>query len=86
MKLIFPRFIHFSVTIDEYGKNHATMHQNMPKEYIYLKMRSELNWNINASYFVSAEITNYNNFSSLNFHSDVSILGYDTALLATMTQ
>jgi len=46
------------VTIDEYGKHHATMYQNMPKKYTYLKMRSELNWNINTSYFVRAEITN----------------------------
>jgi len=58
LKLIFTRLIHFSVTIDEYGKNHATMYENMPKKYTYLKMRSELNWNINAPYFFSAEITN----------------------------
>jgi len=58
LKLIFTRFIHFTVTIDEYSKNHATMYQNMPTKYTYLKMRSELNWNTNASYFVSAEITN----------------------------
>jgi hypothetical protein len=68
------------VTTDEYGKNHATIYQNMPKKYMYLEIRSELNWNINASYFVSAEITNSNNSSCLNFYSDnkmFSILGYD---------
>jgi hypothetical protein len=51
------RSIHFDVTADDYGKNHATMYQNTPNEYTYLTVRSELNWNINASYLVSAGIT-----------------------------
>jgi hypothetical protein len=67
------RLIHFNGTVDKYGKNHATMYQNMPKEYTYLRVRSELNWNINAPYFCQCSNNKLEQFFMLKLSQRYSV-------------